>query len=150
MMLRLFVGSLAVLVLLFFVGLSPLEGIPERAACAVFSLTVLLLCIAPLSALGGEGRGRLEYLAFTIFGWAYLMLTITRQAGGPQLFLSVWVTALLTKLDVQDSDDFLIIAHSLASLLFGMAAAFVMPFFIKPGRTKQADADAPDRPKSPA
>ena len=98
---RLPLWTLLALVLFFAVAFGALKHPSESVASAVFSLAVLSLCVAPLVAVASDGRICLAWLAFAMFGWAYLRLTFFgHMVPIPRLVLSEWVTTGLDYLEL--------------------------------------------------
>jgi len=88
------------------VGFAALKNPSEIWASAIFTLIVGLLCVAILLAAARTGRKRLSWLAFSIFGWAYLIFTFgpsstSATVNPPPLILSTLVARGLGYLETR-------------------------------------------------
>ena len=99
-------ASVMSVVVLVAVGSAGLKNPSELWASAIFSLTVGLLCVAVLISVAKTGRGRLGWLAFATFGWAYLAFTFwpsssSHMVNPPPIIVSTWVSKGLDYLETR-------------------------------------------------
>ena len=149
------------------VGVAALRSPTALWASLVILLALGAICGATVGAILRRGPARGTWLGFTVFGWAYLLLTLSPWGGeyglGPARFLTRASTALLLQIDpdlvempVAEVEEFAVFAgtgksrsyyhgifHALTAVIFAAAGALV-------GRVVAASGDPePSRPTTP-
>ena len=103
---RVSIALLMVVVALVAVAVAALRNPSETWASAVFTLAVVVLCLAVFLAFATGGRKRLAWMSFAISGWAYLIFTFGPSSGSqmvnpPPLIFSTWVSSGLGYLETR-------------------------------------------------
>ena len=75
MRIRLPIGGLMGVVVVFAVGFAGLHAATPLWASGLFTLTFALLAAAVLATVSCQGRARMAWLGFAVFGWTYLLAT---------------------------------------------------------------------------
>ena len=91
---RFHLGTLVILVLMLGIGFAALRESNDLWDCGIFSLTLGVLLISVLLAVHRREARRAFWIGFTLFGWAYLALSLV-----PSIESRLLTTKALTHLD---------------------------------------------------
>jgi hypothetical protein len=137
------IAGLMALVALVAVGLAGFQNPSDLWASALYSLAVGSLTTAVLGAAASQGRARLIWTGFALFGWVYLALSLDLVAvnpfrtvrgpqfvnRGPRLFPDVLVAMFTGRFPLQTTESIRQIVHSIGSLLCGAFGAYLATKF---------------------